>query len=467
MRMMRNFLMGVGLCGCMDLGLMSLVACEGGSSPQSNRSTTTLAKPADIHRPTQLPDRIVLTWKSDPQTTQAVSWRTDTSVTRGMAQIQPAGHGPLREKDAETVETSPQLLKSNLSEAHYHSAEFSNLKPNTKYAYRVGDGANWSEWFQFQTAPSQNTPFSFVYFGDAQNDLRSQWSRIIREAYRESPDTRFMVHAGDLINVAEADDEWGDWFRAGSFLHSSVTCVPVPGNHEMAKGENEKRKLSHHWRPQFALPEMGPVGLEETCYTFEYANTRIVALNSNEQIEAQSAWLNGVLAKNRSPWVICTFHHPIYSTAKDRDNKALREAWKPIFDSYRVDLVLTGHDHTYGRTGLETPSLQDLANVGSGANHADPSTGTVYVVSVSGPKMYSLQKSNIMRRIAEDTQLYQVITIDGDQLKFEARTALGTLYDAFTLTKRTGQPNELRELAPEMDERVRPATPAVEASSAK
>jgi hypothetical protein len=33
----------------------------------------------------------------------------------------------------------------------------------------------------------------------------------------------------------------------------------------------------------------------------------------------------------------------------------------------------------------------------------------VYVVSVSGPKMYNLEREDWMARTAEDTQLYQVI----------------------------------------------------------
>jgi hypothetical protein len=61
-----------------------------------------------------------------------------------------------------------------------------------------------------------------------------------------------------------------------------------------------------------------------------------------------------------------------------------------------------------------------------------------------------------MRRVAEDTQLYQVITIDGDTLRFEARTAMGSLYDAFQLKKRPGEINELIEFDPELDTRRRP-----------
>ncbi len=185
-----------------------------------------VADPAEVHKPSLLPDRVVLTWKSDPRTTQSATWRTSTAVKDGVGQIQLADHGPLKDQNSVTVKATTEYLKSNLSEAHYHSVEFTDLKPNTKYVYRVGDGANWSEWFQFTTAPSKPERFSFVYFGDAQNDVRSQWSRVIRQSYSEAPDAKFMVHAGDLINVAESDAEWGDWFKAGSFLHATINCVP-------------------------------------------------------------------------------------------------------------------------------------------------------------------------------------------------------------------------------------------------
>lgn len=415
------------------------------------------AKPAEVYKPSLIPDRIVLTWKSDPRNSQAVTWRTSTEIHHAFAQIAVAADGPIRKEDVLQVDAKTQQLKTDINEASFHSAEFIDLQPDTKYAYRVGDGTNWSEWFHFSTAPSQKTPFSFIYFGDAQNDLKSQWSRVIREAYADAPKARFMVHAGDLINTAESDAEWGEWFYAGSFLHSSIASVPVPGNHEQAKAADGTRRLSHHWRAQFELPDNAPAGLEETCYTFEYGNARIIGLNSNEKIEEQAKWLNSVLASNKSPWVICTFHHPIFSTAKDRDNAALRQTWKPILDTYRVDLVLTGHDHTYGRTGLETPSAlpETVSNVAAGDNRVDRSTGTVYVVSVSGPKMYALQPSNVMKRVAEDTQLYQIIHIDGEQLSYEARTATGKLYDSFILRKRVGAINELQERQPEMEQRVR------------
>jgi len=424
-------------------------------------------EPAEFARPGILPDRIVLTWSSDPATSQAVTWRTSADVTRGLAEITLTNSGPDLESGSKQLIAETQALTTDLNTAHFHTVKFEGLSPKTKYAYRVGDGVNWSEWFQFSTASTEPEPFSFIYFGDAQNDIRSKWSRVIREAFTDGPKAKFMIHAGDLINNAESDVQWQEWFEAGAWMNAMVPSVPVPGNHEMAKVDETERRLSHHWRPQFALPEHGPTGLEEACFTLVYQGVRIIGMNSNEKPMEQAEWLDKVLTENKEKWVVCTFHHPMFSTGKDRDNAALRAIWKPVLDKHRVDLVLQGHDHTYGRTGLDTP--MGHVNLTTGVNASDVFSGTVYVVSVSGPKMYSLQRHPFMSRHAEDTQLYQIIHVDGDKLHFEAYTASGELYDAFTLTKQIGAKNVLTEEAPETPERLRPpvvAPPVKKASEA-
>ncbi|WP_235034185.1 purple acid phosphatase family protein [Roseiconus lacunae] len=399
-------------------------------------------RPADFYRPTSIPDRVVLTWTGNPANSQAVTWRTSTAVRQSIAEIAIASGNPKFTEDAKQVRGERQDLETDLGKARYHTVNFNNLKPETKYAYRVGDGSNWSEWFHFRTASDLPKPFSFIYFGDAQNNLRSMWSRVIREAHSDAPKASFFLHAGDLVNRAESDAEWGEWFYAGGFLNGMIPSIPVPGNHEQAKQEDGRRSLSHHWRPTFALPTHGPAGLEETCYTLVYQGVRIIGLNSNTKLDEQAEWLERQLQSNQCRWVVCTFHHPVFSTGKGRDNDELRKRWKPILDRYRVDLVLQGHDHTYGRTGLGTPSE---SNVPTGLNKREQEYGTVYVVSVSGPKMYQLQHHDFMVRQKANTQLYQIITVDDDQLHFESRTAVGDVFDSFTLKKVPGQINELVE----------------------
>ncbi|WP_152052406.1 purple acid phosphatase family protein [Tautonia marina] len=415
---------------------------------------------AEVYRPTAMPDRIILTFTGDPATSQAVTWRTDATVETAIAEIALADHGPQFVDRAETVEATSTPLTTDLNEARFHSVVFEGLEPKTTYAYRVGDGVNWSEWAHFTTASDEAEPFSFIYFGDAQNNLKSLWSRVIRGAYSEAPKARFIVHAGDLINRGDRDAEWGEWFYAGGWVNAMVPSLPTPGNHEYSRSGDGPRGLSAHWRPTFALPEHGPEGLEESVYFIDYQGVRIISLNSNERQEEQVPWLEQVLAENPNRWTIVTFHHPIYSAARNRDNPTIRNLWQPIFDKYAVDLVLQGHDHAYGRSGLVVGDQ----NVPTGAAARDDS-GTVYVVSVSGPKMYDLtQAQDWMKRKAEDTQLYQIIHLHGDRLTYEARTPLGALYDAFELVKQDGQPNELIEGKPTLGERLRRLEAAAEAA---
>lgn len=391
------------------------------------------------HRPTPVPDRIALGWTGDPATTQSVAWRTDTSVRDPVAQVAVAGDGPDFAESARRVLASTARLETDLGAALYHEARLTDLEPATLYAYRVGDGSNWSEWNHFRTASREARPLTFLYVGDAQNDIYSHWSRVIRTGFMTAPDARFVMHAGDLVNRGDRDAQWGEWFRAAGWINRSVPIIAAAGNHEYS---GDQDGLTHHWRPTFALPENGVEGLEESCYYLDIQGVRIVALNSNERQEEQAEWLDGILTDNPSRWTILTFHHPIYSASRGRDNRRLRETWQPVFDKHAVDLVLQGHDHVYGRSNLM-----------SGVNTRTGDSGTVYVVSVSGPKQYELDQRTWPARVAERTQLFQVIRVDGDLLHYEARTARGILYDAFELRKSATGPNEMVNRAPEVPER--------------
>lgn len=440
------------------LSTLSIASAHDGPHPPPVRVEDEVA-----HRPTAIPDRIILGFSGDPARSQAVAWRTDTTVTEAVAQIALAEDGPKFVEKARQLKATTSSLVTNLGAAHFHTAEFRDLQPSTDYLYRVGDGVNWSEWIRFRTASDRPEPFSFIYFGDAQTDLKQHWSRVIREAYSDAPKAKFLLHAGDLVNRGDSDHEWGDWFRAGGWVNAMIPSFATPGNHEYRKLTDETRTITPHWRRQFALPTNGPAGLEETAYYIDYQGARIVSLNSNERHEAQAAWLDSILSDNPNRWTILTFHHPIYNSAKGRDNKELRDLWQPVFDRHHVDLVLQGHDHTYARSGLITFE----ENLSSGATARNGDSGTVYVVSVSGPKMYDLTRDDWMVRAATDTQLYQIISIDGDSLGYQARTATGKLYDAFRLRKRPGQPNELLDGVPSTPENLRPEPPAEESAAGR
>ncbi|PQJ34909.1 serine/threonine protein phosphatase [Salinibacter sp. 10B] len=561
----------------LPIGLLA-AACSTPSSGSSNAekpdSSSTEAATLPSTTPSPYPDRIVLSWEEDPASSLSVTWRTDSTVTDAKAQIAPALGAPSFYTKAKTVDAETQDLHTHKVtgehvNAKYHSVTFDGLMADTLYAYRVGDGTHWSEWFHARTASRQPEPFSFVYVGDAQNNVRSHWSRLLRQAYADAPTIDFMIHAGDLVNNAHRNVEWGHWNAAGGWIQSMVPNVAVPGNHEyggyrswhardtfrveveatgqkmtgtilepdgnpepleasssadpsadsypaggwdynvdngeyvgtleidgdssgysatlvnedgdefplqnvavdgstltghfMMEVEKESpEKLSIHWHPQFTLPKNGPEGMEETVYSLDYQGMRIIALNSNirdsSRLARQTQWLESTLRKTAQNddirWTVATFHHPMFSSGEGRSNAALRDRWTPLFDEYNVDLVMQGHDHTYARGRLE--------NLEQGVNARSPKGGTVYVNSVSGAKMYEIKPDRWedfdgieMERGAENTQLYQVVRVQQDTLKFRSYTATGQPYDAFDLVQRQGAPNEMIERPPaNTDERM-------------
>jgi 3',5'-cyclic AMP phosphodiesterase CpdA len=409
--------------------------------------------------PSQVPDRIIANLTTDPAHSFAVNWRTDQQIVPGFVEIALATDGPeflldgIRTIEAKNEIFENQNSKEPLVKAVYHSAIVDNLQPKTTYIYRVGNGIKdsfaWSEWFQITTASAvTGDSFSFIYFGDAQNNIKSLWSRVIRNSYRKFPKVNFMLHAGDLVNDRDANLEWGEWFHAGSFIHATVPSMMTPGNHEYRDG-----LLSSLWRPQFSLPQNAPLDvLSETCYALDYQDMKLISIDAEafDEIkvsrEAQVKWLDSILRTNTRKWTAITMHYPIYSTAKGRDNKELREAFQPIIEKYKVDLVLQGHDHTYARGYMD--------NEGKGLTMLDDA-GTIYAVSVSGPKMYDSADKDWMVRRGEYTQLFQIITVEKNILKYEAYTPIGTLYDAFDLIKNENGKKQLINKVPKTPIRLK------------
>lgn len=383
--------------------------------------------------PTAAPDRIILTWAGDPSVSQAVTWRTDASIEEAFAQIAAADPSPDFVDGKIQVGAITTPLKTHTGLANFHSVNFTGLEPGLRYAYRVGSEKGWSEWFQFRTASDRPQAFSFIYIGDAQNATLSMWSRVIRAAVLDEPDARFIVHSGDMMNHGNNDPEWGEWFAAAGWINGMIPSMPAIGNHEYYRINEKGTELSPLWRPHFTLPQAGIEGIEETVYSVDYQGCRFVVLNSIEKLDEQAEWLEGVLADNTCRWTFAVFHHPVYSSAKGRDNKKLRALWKPLLDTYHVDVVLQGHDHTYARG----------RNRAEGSEGRGGQSGPVYVVSVSGPKMYDLTDERWMDVAAENTQLYQVLSVNADTLRYRSMTVTGDLYDAFDLIKRDGQPNLL------------------------
>ena len=376
-----------------------------------------------------LPERIILNPTPDPAHEQAVTWRSLSDREKSVLHVAPAREGvDLEDYSREIRSKAERLDIPGQGPVWHYSAVIRGLTPGTKYYYRIGSGESWSEWTSFTTAEQSFEPFTFVYMGDPQLGLRTYCPRLFRQAVKTAPEARFWLFAGDQVNVGNSDTDFRDFFYAGSWMFRSINILPVAGNHEYPRSANLiTRELTPLWRPHYTLPENGPDGLEETSYWLDYQGVRIIILNGNEKLEEQRDWIERLLKKNDSRWTVAAIHQPIYSTGNERDNTELQELLLPLFDRYGVDIVLQGHDHTYGRT----------YPLKAGKIAAGGEKGTVYVVSSSGAKFYSQNPLylGLMAKTALNTQLFQIIKAEENSLNFKAVTVNGDVIDEFTIVK--------------------------------
>ena len=404
--------------------------------------------PADVSTDRQ-PSRVILGFDGDPATSRAVTWRTAVAIAGPVAEIAPDGPSPALDRSAASVRaTSTMVDLEGGGTGYHHTARFSRLRPGGRYAYRVGDGKTWSEWFVFTTAGVAAAPFRFLYLGDAQAGLDSTWPRAVRAAYAHAPDARFIVAAGDTVAEGYDDNLWRQWAAGIGFIAASVPSLPIPGNHDehrppTARDSGKVLQPSELWHAHFAVPRNGPAALGELgrpFYYVDYQGVRVIAIDSNPyankdyveneraRVKAEAtAWLRAVLSSNPNRWTIVVQHHPIYPVAKGRDYVDMRAALLPLYDEFHVDLVLQGHDHAYARS----------VPLRAGRPAAAPDRGTVYMIANSGAKMYEIDSpwAGLMTKVFTDVQSYQVIAVDARTLKLESYSADGRPIDTLELKK--------------------------------
>ncbi len=208
---------------------------------------------------TAVPDHITLSWVSDPMTTQAVTWRTDSTVGTGIVQ-----YGTDSElKDNMTKSAHVGTLKTDLGDENISTATLTNLKPGTQYYYRVGDGKkNWSPIYSFRTENNNTNQFKFLVFGDSQSgDAKKPdykpWQSTVQNASKTNPDASFFVNVGDAVEVGQSNAHWNNWFAADKGVINSISYMPVEGNHETYDMNNNKT-VPTLYEGQFNVPNNGP-----------------------------------------------------------------------------------------------------------------------------------------------------------------------------------------------------------------
>jgi hypothetical protein len=197
---------------------------------------------------------------------------------------------------------------------------------------------------------------------------------------------------------------WDVYFGSIEASASTTPWMFATGNHDMEPAYPEHGYGGHLARMDF--PDNGPAACP-SAYSFVYGNTAVLSLDANDvsyEIKAntgysggtQNTWVERTLAAYRAnadiDFIVCFFHHCAYSTTDTHaSDGGVRAAWSALFDRYRVDLVLQGHNHVFERTdpirhGRSTTVAADNSVV------YPESDGTVYyTVGSAGRPRYGFQ----------------------------------------------------------------------------
>ncbi len=325
------------------------------------------------------PTTLFLTWHRDPTTTMVVQWvgtvgeTADTKVyyrpanlgsSIGVAVV--AGAANLGVWESQETKTSPYPK----TDFKVFRAELSGLVPGTEYEFRVG---RQSPVYRFATMPAKaNNAIHFVTGGDCGVNSHAIANNI--QAARQDP--MFAVVGGDLgydngrsveTSLAFIRNYSKHMVGKNGRLIPLITCI---GNHEVDGGYGKAREKAPFYYALFdgLFPETG----YNTLDFGDYLSLVLLDTGHTSAIAgAQTDWLEKTLkARKDHPNTMVVNHVPAYPSYRKAEVPAggkegtgtgaeQRKHWVPLFDKYRVPVVLEHHDHTFKRTKPLIASLAD------------------------------------------------------------------------------------------------------------
>lgn len=367
-----------------------------------------------------------------------------------------------------TTTDATQGFKSNKATAK-------DLKANAEYYYSYTVDGQWTEPILYKTQNIKSYSFGFV--GDPQigssykniptgsTEEQSQdsavrndsfnWNNTINTMLEKDSNISFIVSAGDQIQSrynkkTSIDYKKNEIEYAGYLSPIALKSIPVAttiGNHDTAS-----RNYSYHFNVANAS-QLGLTMAGGDSY-YIYGNTIFIMLNTNNtNMDEHKAFIENAVEENKdTKWRIVTLHQDIYGSG-EHSNKPeitnLRSSLTPIFEENDIDVVLTGHDHTYSRSYMlkggyiEDVNVVEITNTKTVINPE----GILYMTanSASGSKYYNLVEKNqeyIAYRWQENVPTYSIIDVTDTTFTINTyRTDNNQKIDSSFTIKKTNKKN--------------------------
>jgi len=193
-----------------------------------------------------------------------------------------------------------------------------------------------------------------VVYGDSRTG-HDEHRAIVAEIEKQDPYAIF--HTGDMVDDGTVTDQWDTFNEITGEMTKDTWFYPTLGNHE-GNADN--------YFENFTLPG------NERYYSINIGRVHYTILDSAFEIGAESdqyIWAEADLknAATKSDFQVAVFHYPPYSTGSHGDDESgMRTKIVPLLEKYGVDLVFSGHDHSYERA--DNNNIVYIVTGGGGAS---------------------------------------------------------------------------------------------------
>ena len=387
-----------------------------------------------------------------------IRWRTDIAVGSSV-------------KYATSISNLDQEVSSAALTTE-HIVKLTGLQAHTRYYYNVGKPGSTSSTGTasqtFETAPTPGLAVSTSFWILGDSGTANADAGAVRDAYKAHANTNgdadFLIMLGDNAYNSGTDNE----YQAAVFDIYPEVLLKTPlwstlGNHDGYTADSATQSGPYY--NIFSLPmsaEAGGVASgTESYYSFDYGNIHFVCLNSYDVDRASDSamlqWLQSDLAVNDKEWLIAFFHHPPYTKGShDSDSESrlveMRENALPLLEAAGVDLVLTGHSHSYERSYLidghydvsSTFAATMQKNAGDGrpsgngayAKHSGQmggNAGAVYAVAGSSGKISGGSLNHPAMFVSMSVLGSMLVDVQDATLSAIFLDNLGNVQDSFTI----------------------------------
>jgi len=299
------------------------------------------------------------------------------------------------------IQTSPDASPS----AYVHNIKLPNLKPETRYYYRVQQGTDISAEHSFKTAANPGTAFRFSFMSDSRS-APSKFAEIASGIKAYNPD--FILFGGDLCTNPDYSCFKNEWLIDENLkLIAEAPVYLAPGNRE---GWGGNTKVFFQGPANYDLND-------PDFYSFDYGDLHVAMVNTELPVNKGSAqynWLKKDLSASTKTWKIVFQHKPVYSAGGYETDTNLVSVSKDIFEPYGVKMVLAGHAHFYQH------------NLVNGIHHMILGSAGVETTT-PGNAPYTI--------MSRQDNCYAIIDVSSTVFNYTAYDDVGAVIESFKLKK--------------------------------